>query len=236
MKKKCKCGCGRSFVPTYGRKYASPECSRQFRLIERACRYCGGPVTGRQREICALPECQEQKHKDALARNRATEKLRSDKAKLARLKKNPIYCANCGEPFGVKDNIQVPACHRCAEWWETEREVRRSKRNDALSARRSATRKKKKPVEVVATKIVKPTFLIRPDDFTHEKYVDGKKEAKQPNGYKCTWDGCGKALKGPNRFFCEYHRGQINYTGGANAFLGEGGEKGGRSSAMARLS
>jgi len=204
MKKvKCLCGCGEEFSPINNRKYASPACAKRVKAmksLKRKCRYCDNTPPGK-RKVCLAPECQAKMKEDALERRRIAAKVRSDKEKMDRLRDNPVYCDHCGKPFGVKDKLQVPACHRpeCVEWWEGEREVRRALRNDAVNGQRKARNGEPKVPENK-----KAVFIPREDDWSQEKFIEKLKFHRRPNGHTCLRDGCNIPTTGNYRF-CEKH-------------------------------
>ena len=95
---------------------------------------------------------------------------------------------------------------------------------EAKSLREFAKRKK----HVKAThKSPKPKnlFVVRPDDFSHKKYLAKMKAARKQNGWKCR--ECGKPLSGNDRFWCLKHKKEDVGT-----FLNSDGGTGGRSSAV----
>ena len=95
---------------------------------------------------------------------------------------------------------------------------------EAKSLREFAKRKK----HVKATHKSPPRkkiFTVRPDDFSHKKYIAKMKAARKQNGRQCTV--CGKPLTGNDRFWCPLHKKEDNGT-----FLNEDGGTGGRSSAI----
>jgi len=207
-KVKCLCGCGEEFSPAHNRKYASPACAKRVKAIKsakRSCRYCDSIPPGK-RKVCLAPECQAKMKDEDRERRRIAAKVFSDGEKMKRLRDNPVYCAHCGKPFGVKDNLRAPACYRaeCVTWWEGEREIRRAIRNDAANKRRKMLngKKLKKVTKPIAKRIVRP--ISKKDWFCQADY-EKEQEAIRNNGRICKKDGCNRKTNGVD-FYCEKHR------------------------------
>jgi hypothetical protein len=177
--------------------------------MSNTCKICGTDISAMRKEakICRDIKCQRTR------KNRRAAVVR-EKAREGRV------CLICGVKLGkVQKKYCGDTCYKMAK----------SQRGFA------ARTKHLKAVHKMPPKPKAP-FVIRPDDFSHAKFKAAQKDANQANGWKCTWDGCGKPLMGPNRYFCEYHRGVIKHSGmGESGYLGDGGDTGGRTSAMGAM-
>ena len=180
-------------------------------MATRKCKYCGASLAGRKFKVCLAEPCQARKAADEVIRKRNVERRKTAKEKAARLKKNPVFCENCGKPFTEKDNLNVPACHRpaCQEWWVIERKVRIKARNKRTSDARTARDRAKRGIKAQVFKRDPPPekemFIPRADDLDQAKYIEKLKWNKALNGRTCMKDDCNNPCHGPY-FFCDKHR------------------------------
>jgi len=176
----------------------------------RECKYCGRSLLGTKfRKCCGRPECVNLQKEDRKAAMREVENERRLKEKELNAKSSPKFCEKCGKLFTVKDNRRLPVCNRkrCLDWWKIERKLRPARRMKALHERRKAEGWKRNRIDAAP---VEHYCDLRPDDFTHQRYLEEQKELNKLNGRVCQWEGCNAGLRGNNRMYCKEHRERIN--------------------------
>ena len=139
---------------------------------KRPCKYCGKDLRGTKlRTVCLSKKCRKKHDKASAIKRNERSAQHTLKVKIERLKKNPIYCANCGDALTEFDNLRRPVCKKdaCQVWWLDERK-RRVKRSVAISnANRDRSTKGK-------------TFIPRIGEWNHRKYLKEQTAFNKPNG------------------------------------------------------
>lgn len=173
-------------------------------MKKRTCGYCGRDISGtKYRKSCGEEVCVAKKLEERKKKVGEVERIRSKVERDLNAKTNPRHCDYCGNLLTGDDNRRLPVCRRdpCQEWWKGERVTRRKKSMAAANKRERAKGRDKyrAPVEVY--------FNLRPDDFTHQRYLEQQRALKKTNGWVCQWDGCGAELVGNDRIHCKRHQG-----------------------------
>ena len=166
--------------------------------INLKCVICGKPLSKGQAKYCS---------KNCSNRNKS---IQAAKLYATAIKKDRV-CIFCQEPIprDLKNWWQRKSCGK------TECEKKRIERQK-IQKKKSVKRHNEK-INELSVAGVKEQYIVMagvkhkfnkndPEYFDHEMYLTKQKELKKPNGRFCQFDGCKKALRGEEWFFCKVHR------------------------------
>ena len=189
----CKCGCGKTFLPSRGRMWATKSCSERARYHAKK---NGTWIPGRAKNPVVLKN---QKVTCALCGKIVPKTTGNQKFCSAECRKTAKNIKRAVPGYGLEDKF----CEFCGEliprekkgWWQRracyEPRCQIKLMGTYNPGPQKATHKSKKVAPMVAL----------PDDWSHKKWALQQRELRKPNGHKCVV--CGAKLTGSYRFRCK---------------------------------